>query len=118
VLVERVWSVKTQPEEADKSHTRYFISSLDTDQGPHAAKAIRGHWMVENANHYRRDTCQWREDDHRHRRINIAQNLALTRNALLTIIPFDADRNLRSLLDEYHRNPRAAIQLLLHARPV
>ena len=41
-------------------------------------------------------------------RINIAQNLALTRNALLAIIPFGSGQNLRRLLDEYHRNPRAS----------
>lgn len=117
-MVERTWSIKNKPEEEEKSHTRYFLSSLNADQGPQAAKAVRGHWMVENANHYKRDTCQWREDDHRHRRINVAQNLALTRNALLAIIPFGDEQNLRSLLDEYHRNPGEAIHLILHARPI
>lgn len=73
--------------------------------------------MVENANHYKRDTCQWREDDHRHRRTNVAQNLALTRNALLAIIPFDEDKNLRSMLSYYHRNESGAIKLILHAKP-
>ena len=117
-MVERTWSVKNKPGEAEKNHARYFLSSLDPEQGKEAARAVRGHWMVENANHYKRDTCQWREDDHRHRRINVAQNLALTRNALLAIIPCDGGRNLRALLDEYHRSPRKAIKLILHARPI
>lgn len=81
-------------------------------------KAVRGHWMVENGNHYKRDTCQWKEDDHRHRRVNVAQNLALTRNALMAIIPYDNERNLRWMLDEYHRNPQEAIKLILQARPI
>lgn len=74
--------------------------------------------MVENADHYKRDTCQRREDDHRHRRINAAQNLALTRNALLAITPCDGDLNLRAMLDHYHRNEAEAIKLILHARPI
>ncbi len=117
-MVERTWSIKNKPEEEERNHTRYFLSSLNVDQGPQVAKAVRGHWMVENANHYKHDTCQWREDDHRHRRINVAQNLALTRNALLAIIPFGDEQNLRTLLDEYHRNPGKAIHLILHAHPI
>ena len=35
------------------------------------------------------------------RHINVAQNLALTRNALLAMIPFDEKRNLPSLIAEY-----------------
>ena len=116
--MERIWSYKTTPDEPPGQHTRYFLSSLDPEQCPKSTRAIRGHWMVENANHYKRDTCQWREDDHRHRRINVAQNLALTRNALLAIIPCDGSLNLRAMLDHYHRNEAEAIKLILHARPI
>jgi len=34
------------------------------------------------------------EDNHRHRRINAAQNLALTCKALLAIVPFDKNSAL------------------------
>ena len=115
LIVERTWEIKNS-EDPEKHHARYFLSSLSPDQGREGSKSVRGHWMVENGNHYKRDTCQWREDDHRHRRVNTAQNLALTRNALLAIIPFDEERNLRHMLDEYHRNPQKAIKLILHAR--
>lgn len=73
---------------------------------------------MENLNHYRRDTCLWREDDHRHRRVNIAQNIAPTRNALLAIIRFGADEALSSWFENYQRHPVKAIQLILHAAPV
>ncbi|MBT8037984.1 MAG: hypothetical protein KJO21_10615 [Verrucomicrobiae bacterium] len=82
ISVERTWSYKATPDDPPGQHTRYFLSSLDPERYPKSPCVIRGHWMVENANHYKRDTCQWREDDHRHRRINVALNVALTRNAL------------------------------------
>lgn len=59
-----------------------------------------------------------REDDHRHRRINIAQNLALTRNALLALIPFDKELPLSAWFEIYQRHPAKAIKLILHAAPV
>ena len=44
---------------------------------------MRGLWSVENRNHHKRDESVWQENRHRFRRVNVAQNLALTRNALL-----------------------------------
>jgi predicted transposase YbfD/YdcC len=116
--VERTWLNKNQPESAVKAHTRYFLSTLDHQETKRIPAAIRGHWSIENLNHYKRDTCLWREDDHRHRRVPIAQNLALTRNALLSVIPFTADQPLASCFERYQRSPAQAIQLILHARPV
>ncbi len=72
---------------------------------------------MENRNHHKRDDSVWQEDRHRHRRINVAQNLALTRNALLALIPFDEKRNLPSLIAEYQERKHLAIQLILNARP-
>jgi hypothetical protein len=57
-----------------QSHTRRFLSSLSPGDDPserkRGARAIRGHWGTENKNHDKRDTCQWREDGHRYRRVN------------------------------------------------
>jgi len=104
------------------SNTRNFLSSLnpgdDLREQKRVAGVIRNHWGVENKNHYKKDTCQWVEDDHRHRRVNAAQNLALTRNALLAIIPFDEKKNLSSWLDTYQSYPARALQLLQQARPI
>jgi hypothetical protein len=105
-----------------RSHTRNFLSSLSPGDDPReqkrAAEVIREHWGIENKNHYKKDTCQWVEDDHRHRRVNAAQNLALTRNALLAIIPFDQKKNLSSWLDTYQSYPARALQLLQQALPI
>ena len=118
VAVRRDWQIKNAAETQEKSHVRHFLTSLDPAEKQRIPAAVRGHWSVENLNHYKRDTSLWREDDHRHRRINIAQNLALTRNALLAIIPFGADEPLSGWFEIYQRKPAKAIQLILHAAPI
>ena len=72
---------------------------------------------VENKNHHKRDHHVWQEDRHRHRRGNIAMNLALTRNALLAIIPFTEKKNLPALVEEYRDHKQLAINLVLNAHP-
>ncbi len=118
VAVRRDWQIKNAAETQEKSHVRHFLTSLDPAEKQRIPAAVRGHWSVENLNHYKRDTSLWREDDHRHRRVNIAQNLALTRNALLAIIPFNADEPLSGWFEIYQRKPAKAIQLILHAAPI
>jgi predicted transposase YbfD/YdcC len=118
VAVRRDWQVRNAAETQEKSHVRHFLTSLDPAEKQRIPAAVRGHWSVENLNHYKRDTSLWREDDHRHRRVNIAQNLALTRNALLAIIPFGADEPLSGWFEIYQRKPATAIQLILHAAPI
>lgn len=83
-----------------------------------ATDAARGHWSVENRNHYKRDASAWQEDRHRHRQPNAALNLALTRNVLLALIPFEPGQPLAEFFEQYHRHPPHALRLLLHARPV
>ncbi len=117
IAVKREWVEKIRPDE-EHVHVRYFIASLAVEHKERLGRAARGHWSVENRNHHKRDDSVWQEDRHRHRRINIAQNLALTRNALLAIIPFDEERNLPSLIADYQDRKQLAINLILHARPV
>lgn len=100
-----------------RTHDRYFLSSIEAAQGESIAKQVRGHWSVENKNHYKKDTSLWMEDDHRHRRVNTAQNLALMRSALLAIIPFDEKNNLNDLLGIYSKNHRLAIRLIQKSPP-
>ena len=118
MVVRRDWQIKNAAEAQEKSHVRHFLTSLNPGESQRIPAAVRGHWSVENLNHYKRDTCLWREDDHRHRRVNIAQNLALTRNALLATIPFGPGEPLSSWFEVYQRHPAKAIQLILHAVPV
>ena len=117
VKVRREWVEKTRPD-VEHVHIRHFISSVAAENQIRLGRAAREHWSIENRNHHKRDDGVWQEDRHRHRRINVAQNLALTRNALLAIIPFDDKRNLPSLIADYQERKQLAIDLILNARPV
>ena len=93
---------------------------LDTVASPSIILIVagrRGHWSVENHNHHKRDDSVWQEDRHKHRRPHVAQNLALTRNALLAVIPFDEKRNLPSLIAHYQQNLPIAIDILFQTPP-
>lgn len=115
--MQREWCQKKKPGPT-KSHTRVFISSLPSRERVRAANAARNHWGVENRNHHKRDASAWQEDRHRHRRDNAALNLALTRNALLAIIPFEQGVPLAHFFELFHRHPAHALNLILHSRPV
>jgi predicted transposase YbfD/YdcC len=118
ITVQRDWSEKRDPLELEKSHTRFFLSSLGTHEKSRSTNAARQHWSVENRNHYKRDASPWQEDRHRHRKPNAALNLALTRNVLLAIIPFEQGQPLAHFFEYYHRHPRHALRLILKGSPV
>ena len=115
--MQRGWCEKKDPQ-TPKSHTRVFLSSLSVDEKSRSTEAVRGHWSIENRNHHKRDASAWQEDRHRHRRPNAALNLALTRNALLAIIPFKQGEPLSAFFELYHRHRREALNLILNSRPV
>jgi len=114
--VQREWVISSSPDK-EHIHIRHFITSLPPKDPVRHGTAVREHWAVENRNHHKRDDSVWQEDRHRFRRVNVAQNLALTRNALLAIIPFDEKKNLPSLIAEYQERKQLAIDLILKARP-
>ena len=118
ITIQRDWSEKKDPQATPKSHTRFFLSSLSAREKKRAAGTVRQHWSVENRNHHKRDASAWQEDRHRHRKPNAALNLALTRNVLLAIIPFEQGQPLAHFFEQYHRHPHHALQLILNARPV
>lgn len=113
----REWVHKGEAITELRTHDRFYISSLSVEEGEQIARKVRGHWSVENKNHYKKDTSLWREDDHRHRRVNTAQNLALMRSALLAIIPFNEAQSLNDLLSTYARQPQQAIRLIQKSPP-
>jgi hypothetical protein len=118
VLVRRDWTRKSDPEQTLQSHTRIFLTSLRPEEKARSTAAVRKHWSVENRNHHKRDASAWQEDRHRHRRPKAALNLALTRNALLAIIPFEQGQPLAQFFELYHQHPAKALHLILNARPV
>ena len=117
VTVRRDWSEKKEPQ-TTKSHTRFFLTSLQEEEKSRSTRAAREHWSVENRNHYKRDASAWQEDRHRHRKPNAALNLALTRNVLLALIPFEQGQPLAHFFELYHRHPHHALRLILKASPV
>ena len=118
VLVRRDCTRKSDPKQTLQSHTRIFLTSLHPEEKARSAAAVRKHWSIENRNHHKRDASAWQEDRHRHRRPKAALNLALTRNALLAIIPFEQGQSLAQFFELYHRYPAKALHLILNARPV
>lgn len=118
VLVRREWVEINDSDLERHSHDRYFITSHDAQRAKTTAQEVRSHWSVENKNHYKKDVSFWREDRHRHRRVNVAQNLALMRSALLAIIPFDEKQNLDDCLNTYSHQPHQAIRLIQKALPI
>jgi len=66
---------------------RYFLSSIPLD-AQRFARAVRGHWGVENPLHWSLDVT-FREDDSRARTRNAAQNVASLRRMALNLIKKD-----------------------------
>jgi hypothetical protein len=81
-------------------------------------KIIRGHWSVENKNHWKRDATNWREDRSPKRSKNGAKNLALLRNALLAVMPFEKHSSLNDAFETYLKHPHQAVSLIRSAKPV
>lgn len=75
-------------EQGYKSETRHFLTTLTEEQASHArlVELVRGHWSIENKNHWRKDATAWREDRSVRRKERGAKNLALLRNAILALI--------------------------------
>lgn len=70
---------------------RYFLSSLPLD-AQRFARAVRGHWGIENSLHWSLDVT-FREDDSRARTKNAAQNLASLRRIALNLIKKDRSQD-------------------------
>jgi len=70
---------------------RFYLASLALD-AQRFAKAVRGHWGVENNLHWALDVT-FREDDSRARTRNAAQNLATLRRITLNLIKKDRTKN-------------------------
>ena len=102
-----------------KSETRYFITSLEEGEASHTrlAEIARGHWSVENKNHWKKDATLWREDRGVRRKAKGAKNLALLRNAILAIIPHDGHASLNQAFLHYADHRSEAIRLITQSTP-
>lgn len=102
-----------------KSETRYFITSLEQEDASHTrlAEIARGHWSIENKNHWKKDATLWREDRGGRRKAKGAKNLALLRNAILAIIPQDGHASLNQAFLHYADHRSEAIRLITQTAP-
>jgi hypothetical protein len=67
---------------------------------------------VEIRNHWRRDHL-WREDGSRTNNVNALANLALLRNALLTLTPVHyPDVPLKEIMELLHSDPAAGLRVI------
>jgi predicted transposase YbfD/YdcC len=68
------------------------------------AEAVRAHWAVENANHWRRDACLF-EDKTPGRNSFVVGNLAVSRAALLFFNASAGSGNINRCAQDAHRDP-------------
>ena len=102
-----------------KMAVRLFGTShaVDAKTIAQIAKIIREHWSVENLNHWKRDATYWREDRAPKRNPRGAKNLALLRNALLAVIPFESFDSLNDAFDYYRYNRGKSLKIIKTAPP-
>ena len=81
------------------------------------SKLIREHWSVENLNHWKRDASYWREDRAPKRDPKGAKNLALIRNALLAVIPFEEFDSLNDAFDYYRDHRDKSVKIITTTSP-
>lgn len=110
----------TKKGEEPKMAVRIFGTSHENGSKTAAqiSKMIREHWSVENLNHWKRDATLWREDRAPKRNPKGAKNLALIRNALLAVIPFEEFESLNDAFEYYRDHREKSVKLIKTAAPI
>lgn len=81
------------PAHGDSVERRYYISSLPADAAMHA-RAIRGHWSIENRLHHVLDVS-FNEDASRIRRDHAPENVSRLRRIALNLLRIHGDRHTK-----------------------
>jgi predicted transposase YbfD/YdcC len=90
---------RTEMKDRGRFETRYYICSAEIS-AEHAAKAIRGHWRIENQLHWTLDVV-FNEDQSRVRKGHGAKNMAVVRHFAI---------NLVRMVDEAARPQRTGLR--------
>jgi predicted transposase YbfD/YdcC len=85
-----VKSSRKQQEQVS-TESRFYLSSL-VAEGQDLAEYVRGHWGIENNLHWSLDVT-FREDESRKRKGHSAQNFALLRKFVLSILKQDSSKS-------------------------
>jgi len=88
-----VEAVREVPAHGTRTERRYYISSLPPDAAMHA-RAIRGHWSIENQLHHVLDVS-FREDDSRIRRDHGPENVSRLRRIALNLLRVNGEKHTR-----------------------
>lgn len=80
-----VEATRNVPATGRSTERRYYISSIVDPKANFVAKAIRGHWSIENGLHHVLDVS-FHEDDSRIRKNNGAQNVSRLRRIALNLL--------------------------------
>jgi predicted transposase YbfD/YdcC len=80
-----VEATRNVPATGCSTERRYYISSIADPDARFVAKAIRGHWSIENGLHHVLDVS-FHEDDSRIRKNNGAQNMSRLRRIALNLL--------------------------------
>ena len=81
---------RTQLKDRCRFDTRYFIASADLT-AEQAAKAVRGHWLIENSLHWTLDVV-FKDDQSRLRKGHGALNMAIVRHFAINLVRAVADK--------------------------
>ncbi len=93
-----------------RQETRYGVTSLSrAEAGPaRLLELLRGHWLIENGLHWRRDLVL-NEDGTRMKRNSGGAVLATLNNVVISLV---GRRNLAAAISEYNARPTFALALL------
>jgi predicted transposase YbfD/YdcC len=80
-----VEAIRDVPATGKSVERRYYISSIADPDAGFVARAIRGHWSIENGLHHVLDVS-FHEDDSRIRKLNGAQNMSRLRRIALNLL--------------------------------
>jgi predicted transposase YbfD/YdcC len=105
-----VGRVESSREVGDKTSTACRYSLCSVTEVARFAEAVRGHWSIENQQHWVLDV-QFGEDANRARKDHSAENLALIRRMALNLLRRDSQakdslrrRKLRAMLSDNYRS--------------
>ena len=116
-MIARVDHEVKKPGVETSLETRHFVASLEADEASpkYLMNTIRGHWGVENRQHFIKDRW-WDEDRQWSKRPGLAERLATLRDgalAALRLIPgLPEDLPIRSRADHLGRKLRKALKFI------